>query len=571
MKSSVISSRKQINNIKIPLIQVLSTFFKRSWLRRRRSPPQRRNTPKERIFTMIKKFKRVFLIILDSLGAGECPDSAAFGDEGASTLGSLYKSGKLNIPNLISMGLGNIEGISYLGKAETPSAAYGRMSERSNGKDTTIGHWEIAGLISDSPLPTYPNGFPDEVIDAFEAQTGRKVLCNKPYSGTDVIRDYGEEHLRTGDLIVYTSADSVFQIAAHEDIVTTEKLYEYCRMARNILSGEHSVGRVIARPFIGEAGSFKRTANRRDFSLAPWGKTMLDALAESGKDVLAVGKISDIFAGSGISEKFITHGNCEGMEKALELAEWDFDGLCFINLVDFDSVYGHRNDATGYAEALNVFDAFLPEFLQKLREDDMLIITADHGCDPGDISTDHTREYVPLLVYGKGIEPRELGTRGQFSDVARTVSDAFSVKYSCEGENFFVISDNELMKYAEKARENAYCPYSGFSVGAALLTDSGEVYLGCNIENASFSPTVCAERTAIFSAIAKGTHDFVKIAVCGGKEGEKPDKICTPCGVCRQVMSEFCPGNLPVVLGNVESGTERHSLSSLLPMGFDLK
>ena len=516
-------------------------------------------------------FKRVFIIVLDSLGAGECPDSALFGDAGASTLGSLYKTGKLNIPNLISMGLGNIEGLFYLGKAEKPTAAHGRMAERSNGKDTTIGHWEIAGLISENSLPTYPDGFPQDIISQFEEATGRKVLCNKPYSGTDVIRDYGEEHLKTGDLIVYTSGDSVFQIAAHEDIVPTEKLYEYCRLARKILVGEHAVGRVIARPFVGKAGDFKRTANRQDFSVEPWGKTMLDALSESGKNVISVGKISDIFAARGITEKIVTHGNGEGMEKSLELADRDFEGLCFINLVDYDSLYGHRNDALGYAEALNAFDAFLPEFLAKMGEEDMLIITADHGCDPGDTSTDHTREYVPLLLYGKGIEPRQLGTRAQFCDVARTVTDVLGVEYACEGENFFGISDLELMKLAENAREAAYCPYSGFAVGAAVLAKNGKVYVGCNIENASFSPTVCAERVAIFSAIAEGEREFVKIAVCGGKKGEKPDKICTPCGVCRQVMSEFCRGGLPVILGNTEQGIERHTLSSLLPLGFDLK
>ena len=340
--------------------------------------------------------KRIFLIVLDSLGAGEMPDAAKFGDAGTSTLGSLHKTGKLHIPNLISLGIGNIEGLSYLGKTEKPKAAYCKMAEKSNGKDTTIGHWEIAGIVSETPLPTYPDGFPKEVIDDFISATKRGVLCNKPYSGTDVIRDYGEEHLRTGDLIVYTSADSVFQIAAHEDIVSPEELYIYCRKAREILRGKHAVGRVIARPFIGEVGNFKRTANRRDFSLEPTSKTMLDAIKEAGKDVISVGKISDIFAGRGITQKIITHGNTEGMEISLNVAKHDFDGLCFINLVDFDSSYGHRNDAIGYVTALNEFDRFLPDFIGKLQKDDVLIITADHGCDPGDISTDHTREYVPM-------------------------------------------------------------------------------------------------------------------------------------------------------------------------------
>ncbi len=383
-----------------------------------------------------KKIKRVFIIVLDSLGAGALPDAEKFGDRGAFTLGSLYRSGKLNIPNLISLGLGNIEGLDFLGKTDDPAAAFGRMAERSNGKDTTIGHWEIAGIISEEPLPTYPHGFPEEVVSAFEQACGRKVICNKPYSGTEVIRDYGEEHLKTGSLILYTSADSVFQIAAHEDLVPPETLYEYCRKARELLTGEHSVGRVIARPFTGEAGNFKRTANRRDFSLEPTGKTVLDALCDKGLDVISVGKISDIFAARGITESNISHGNTEGMKISLEVADRDFSGLCFINLVDFDSVYGHRNDASGYAEALNEFDGFLPEFLAKMREDDLLIITADHGCDPGDVSTDHTREYVPLLVYGKGFGGKELGTRAQFCDVAKTVSDIFDVKYECEGESF---------------------------------------------------------------------------------------------------------------------------------------
>ncbi len=380
--------------------------------------------------------KRIFLIVLDSLGAGELPDADKFGDKGTSTLGSLYKTGELRIPHLLSLGLGNIEGLSYLGAVDAPKAAYGRMAERSNGKDTTIGHWELAGLISNDPLPTYPDGFPREILDEFEKQTGRRALCNKPYSGTEVIRDYGGEHLRTGDLIVYTSADSVFQIAAHEGVVPVKTLYEYCRLARKILCGNHAVGRVIARPFVGKEGNFKRTANRRDFSLEPTGRTMLDALKESGKDVLAVGKISDIFASRGVTEAFITHGNDEGMQISDSLSERDFNGLCFINLVDFDSVYGHRNNASGYALALNAFDEFLPTLLGRLGDGDMLIITADHGCDPGDISTDHTREYVPLLVYGKDILPVSLGTRKCFCDIAATVTDLLNVNFDCEGKSF---------------------------------------------------------------------------------------------------------------------------------------
>ncbi len=381
--------------------------------------------------------KRLFIIVLDSVGIGALPDAEAFGDAGADTMRRISGDINFKIPNLLSLGIGNIDGLSYLGKADLPLAAYGRCAEKSMGKDTTVGHWEIAGLISEKPLPTYPQGFPEEVISAFEAATGRGVLCNKPYSGTDVIRDYGEEHLATGALIVYTSGDSVFQIAAHESIVPTEKLYEYCREARKLLSGEHSVGRVIARPFAGEAGAFYRTADRRDFSLEPTGETLLDALSAAGLDVISVGKISDIFAGRGITEAVHSHGNEECMAAAPALAERDFRGICFVNLVDFDMKYGHRNDVAGYASALSRFDAWLPGFISKMNEDDVLVITADHGCDPGDESTDHTREYTPLLVYGDGVKPANLGTRKSFADIAATAADMFGVPAKIAGESFY--------------------------------------------------------------------------------------------------------------------------------------
>lgn len=361
--------------------------------------------------------KRVFLIVLDSFGVGEAPDAAAFGDKGANTLRSAYKSGKLNIPNLISMGLGNIDGVDCITKVSSPSAKYGKVRELSSGKDTTTGHWEIAGIVSKNPMPTYPEGFPPEVIKEFEAAVGRGTLCNLPYSGTDVIRDFGEEHMKTGKLIVYTSADSVFQIAAHENVVPLEKLYEICRTARKILKGEHGVGRVIARPFIGEPGNFTRTANRRDFSLVPPERTVLDKIKESGLDVIGVGKIGDIFAMAGITESYPTHSNREGMEKTSELLSRDFSGLCFVNLVDFDMLFGHRQDAEGYAAALSEFDLWLGNFTKELKEDDVLIITADHGCDPSDDSTDHTREYIPLLVYGKDVNAENLGTLEGFFNI----------------------------------------------------------------------------------------------------------------------------------------------------------
>ncbi len=367
--------------------------------------------------------KRVFLIVLDSFGIGEAPDAEAFGDKGANTLASVFKTGRLKIPTMLKMGLGNIDGIDLLPKEREPIASYGRLRELSLGKDTTTGHWELAGHISKSPMPTYPNGFPEEVLSEFSEAVGRGVLCNKPYSGTEVIADFGEEHLRTGKLIVYTSADSVFQIAAHEELLPPEELYEVCRRARKILTGRHGVGRVIARPFIGNAESgFTRTANRRDFSLLPPSGLMTDRLTEAGLDVIGVGKIGDIFAMSGISESHPTHGNREGMDKARELLNRDFSGLCFVNLVDFDMYYGHRQDAVGYAEALSEFDLWLSDFIRELRRGDCLMITADHGCDPSDNSTDHTREYAPLLVYGAE-EPRSLGTLMGFTNVADMVCE----------------------------------------------------------------------------------------------------------------------------------------------------
>lgn len=379
--------------------------------------------------------KRIFLIVLDSLGIGAAPDAKAFGDESANTMKTISESSKFHIPNLLKLGLGEIDGVEYLKTGKKPLAALARMRERSAGKDTTVGHWEIAGIISAKPLPTYPDGFPRDVIEKFEAATGRKALCNKPYSGTDVIRDYGEEHIKTGALIVYTSADSVFQIAAHEEIVPLEKLYEYCHIAREILTNEHSVGRVIARPFIGTAPDFKRTPNRHDYSLEPFAQTMLDAIKQSGKEVISVGKIYDIFAGCGITRSLPSKSNTHGMELTSEVAATDFDGLCFTNLVEFDSTYGHRNDIDGYATALSEFDAWLGEFLTQMRTDDILMITADHGCDPGDLSTDHTREYTPLIVYGGGVKAINLGTRDTFADISATICTLLGVEYKTEGKD----------------------------------------------------------------------------------------------------------------------------------------
>ena len=381
--------------------------------------------------------KRVFIFVLDSFGIGAMPDAEAFGDVNVNTLASCAATGRLNIPNMVSAGLGNIDGVTCLPKAAA-TGAYARLTEKSMGKDTTIGHWEIAGLVSPDPLPTYPEGFPEEVLEPFRKATGRGVLANAPWSGTAVIDAYGEEHMKTGDLIVYTSADSVFQIAAHEEIVPPEQLYEYCRIARKILQGKHGVGRVIARPFVGTGkGSFKRTANRHDFSLEPPKDTLLDALCASGKASIGVGKIYDIFAGRGTTEHVYNKSNANGMEHAMHYAETDFEGLCFVNLVDFDMNFGHRRDAVGYANALNEFDAWLPGFMAKLGEDDIVMVTADHGCDPCyEATTDHTREYVPLLILGKQVKPVNLGTRDSFADIAATVAEMLGVELDTPGQSF---------------------------------------------------------------------------------------------------------------------------------------
>ena len=382
--------------------------------------------------------KRIFLRVLDSFGIGGAKDAAAFGDEGADTLGSLMKTENFSLDAMKKLGLLNIDGVSREGypKYEAPVGAYARVEERSAGKDTTIGHWEIAGIYSPDPLPVFPNGFPKEIIDEFSRLTGRAVLCNKPYSGTEVIKDYGEEHMKTGALIVYTSADSVFQIAAHESVVPIDELYRYCEIARKMLTGKYCVGRVIARPFEGEY-PFTRTSRRHDFSAEPPSETMLDTLKAQGFDTVCIGKIGDIFAGKGTTSSVRTTSNDNGMERLMEAQKQDFRGLCFVNLVDFDSSFGHRRNAVGYAEAIMRFDRQIAPFIDNMRDDDVLMITADHGCDPMYKGTDHTRENVPLLIYGKGIAPVNLGTLLTYSDIAATVCDMLGAEYHLCGESVF--------------------------------------------------------------------------------------------------------------------------------------
>ena len=374
----------------------------------------------------MRQIRRAFVIVLDGFGIGAAPDAARFGDEGACTLKSVYETGEARIPHLLSLGLGEICGNGYLPRRE-PRGVYARLSERSGGKDTTVGHWELAGLVTAHALPTYPQGFPDGLMRELSRRTGRGILCNRPYSGTAVIRDFGDAHLASGDLIVYTSADSVCQIAAHESVISPEDLYGICRTAREIFSGEHAVGRIIARPFEG-THPFVRTPRRRDFSLLPPCKTLLDAMAESGLDVIGVGKIEDIFAAQGITRSLHTASNREGMDVTRALLDEDFHGLAFVNLVEFDMVYGHRRDPVGYARALSEFDEFLGEFCRVLGEDDLLIVTADHGTDPNFMkTTDHTREDVPFLTWRRGVRPSDGGHLNGFHTVGATVAELFGL------------------------------------------------------------------------------------------------------------------------------------------------
>lgn len=385
----------------------------------------------------MSKFKRAFIIVLDSYGIGREPDAPDFGDDVCNTLKSIAASPKYDTPNMRKIGLFNIDGVGCGTPVDAPIGSFARLRELSRGKDTTTGHWEIAGIVSERPMPTYPNGFPADLIARLEEAFGRKILCNKPYSGTQVIKDYGREQKETGGLIVYTSADSVFQIAAHEDDVPVEQLYDYCRTARKILQGEHGVGRVIARPYTGEYPNYTRTPRRHDFSLDPTGDTMMDALQRKGLATIGVGKISDIFAGRSISRSLgINKDNVDGMEKTLRVMDEEFEGLCFVNLVDFDMQYGHRRNIDGYAEAATVFDRQLGEFMSKMREDDVLMITADHGCDPGAPGTDHTREYVPLLIYGQHVRAGvNLGTYPTFAMIGATISDMFGCDLKTKGES----------------------------------------------------------------------------------------------------------------------------------------
>lgn len=381
--------------------------------------------------------KRLFIIVLDSFGMGALPDAALFGDEGSNTLAAVAASPRFHAPHLQALGLFNIQGTVGGQAVDQPLASFARMAEKSPGKDTTVGHWELAGAIAKRPLPTYPDGFPEKLLDQLYSCCHRQFICNRPYSGTDVLREYGLEHIRTGKPILYTSADSVMQIAAHEDIIPLSELYEICQAARALMQGEHGVGRIIARPFTGDPPDFVRTPNRRDYSLPPPAPTLLDILRKGWLDVIAIGKIHDIFAGKGISRTIKTGNNTQGMEQAIAVAGQNFSGLCFVNLVDFDMLYGHRNDVDGYAQAISDFDLQLGEFAAALGPDDAVILTADHGCDPSTPSTDHSREYVPMLMFGDNIRRGvDLGTRSTFADVAATAQAYFGLGLETQGTSF---------------------------------------------------------------------------------------------------------------------------------------
>ena len=388
---------------------------------------------------------RIIWMVIDSVGIGALPDSEKFGDSGVNTLGNIVKEYKdIKIPNLRKLGIGNIEGADFIESEEKPIDAYGKCAELSQGKDTTTGHWEMTGVLVETPFKTFENGFPKEIIDEFEARTGRKVVGNKPASGTAILDEYGEHQIETGDVIVYTSADSVFQIAANEEVIPLEELYKMCEIAREIMMGDNAVARIIARPFVGKkTGEFTRTSNRRDYSLNPFEPTVLDNIKESNLDVIAVGKIEDIFNGQGITEAIHTKDNMHGVDETINYIKKDNNGLIFTNLVDFDSKFGHRRNVEGYKEALEEFDARIPEIIESMKDEDILIINSDHGNDPTYKGTDHTREYIPVLIYGKNIKENvNLGIRDSFADIGATVADILNIKMPKNGKSF----KEEVMK-----------------------------------------------------------------------------------------------------------------------------
>lgn len=536
----------------------------------------------------MQNFKRIFVIVLDSLGIGAMPDSPDYGDRGVDTLGHIAeRTEQLKIPNLQKLGLANLCSLKQVEPVDAPLGVYARLNEASKGKDTMTGHWEMMGLYVTKPFITFTDhGFPPELIRELEERTGRKIIGNKSASGTEILDELGEEEIEKGHLIVYTSADSVLQICGNEETMGLDTLYHYCEIARELtMRDEWKVGRVIARPYTGKKkGEFRRTANRHDYALKPFGKTVLNALQEQGYDVISVGKINDIFGGEGVTESNRSRSSVHGMEQTIEIAGRDFCGLCYVNLVDFDALWGHRRDVAGYAAELEKFDEKLGILLDRLGEEDLLILTADHGNDPTYSGTDHTREAVPFVAYS----PRfacggKLEEQPAFAVIGATIAENFqvSVPEGCIGESILQeltrisgrkaegkMEDNELIRLAREARKKAYAPYSNFQVGAALYTRDGQVYLGCNVENASYGASNCAERTAVFKAVSDGVHDFDRIAIVGGS-GEDIMPECYPCGICRQVLSEFCdPESFRILVEDSQGKAESCRLAELLPRAF---
>ncbi len=498
---------------------------------------------------------KAVLIVLDGLGVGNAPDAAQYGDEGSDTLANMAAAvGGVHVPNLERLGLGNLHKIPGVSPVEQPRASFGRLKEISAGKDSTTGHWELMGLVIDEAFPTYPDGFPPEILDRFTELTGYGVLGNKAASGTAIIEELGDEHLATGKLIVYTSADSVFQIAAHDQVCDLKELYRVCEIAREMLVAPHQVSRVIARPFTGPSGNFKRTPDRHDYSITPPAGLALTALQEAGVTVHSIGKIYDLYAGTGIDHTYPSKSNAQGMAKLLDLYVDcpDEQALIMLNLVDFDMLWGHRNDPEGMKEGLEIFDAWLPGFLGTMEPGDLLLMTADHGNDPTTPSTDHSRELVPVLAFLKGWEQgKDLGVREGFMDVAATFTHFFGAGSPRKGQSFLPevlgMDDEEaaLVQAACDVRARSYSPYSGFRVGAALRAEDGSVFTGTNVENASFGLSNCAERTAIFRAVTEGHQRFSTIAVCADGPWPTP-----PCGACRQVLLEFGPDMKVLLAGD---------------------
>jgi len=508
--------------------------------------------------------RRVFVVVLDGLGIGPCPDQDRYGDGGSDTLANtLARSpADFSLPNLAALGLGCCSALPRVPAVGAPRAAVGTALPRSEGKDSTTGHWEMTGLLLEKPFPTFPDGFPPDLIEAFAARTGRGVLGNRAASGTAILDELGDQHRATGKWIVYTSADSVFQVAAHEEVVPIAELYRACEIARELCVGPVGVSRVIARPFVGISGKWVRTGGRKDYSLAPIGETLLDRLATAGIPRVGIGKVDDLFAGRGIESRHAPTNRLayQLLTEALERVE---SGFVFANVIEFDQTWGHRNDVAGFLGGLEELDRTLPDLLGRVQADDLVIFTADHGNDPTTPSTDHSRERVPVLVVGPKVRPAALGERATFADVGQTVAEFLGTGPLAAGKSFLreVWITDPVEQAAWAVRERAYAPYSGFRVGAAVTDESGAIFAGCNVENASYGLTICAERSAVVQAVAAGVRRLDRVIVVTGTEPP-----AAPCGACRQVLREFGPDLVIDLVG--PQSRKQWRMRDLLPDAF---